>query len=277
MFTVIDPHIHFFNLQQGEYQWLTGDNPPNWSNLNLIRQNHGPKHLSTKAFQVESVVHIEAGFNNQDPYKELEWLENTVPPLNYVAIGYLDITLTPSVFSRKLKRLQNSASLRGIRDITEGQDSQRLLHPNVFANLATLSEQQLIFEAQFELHLSHAAMQIANYCTQLPALQLHINHAGLLEQHAHWEHSLQILSNLPNIAIKFSGFEHVHRPLSQQACLSLLCHYFGDERVMMASNFPICLMKKSYQKLWLDYKVLVESDTLWHKLSYQNAKRLYKL
>ena len=35
---IIDPHVHFFNLAEGQYTWLQGENPPAWPNLELIKQ-----------------------------------------------------------------------------------------------------------------------------------------------------------------------------------------------------------------------------------------------
>ncbi|MBE0366265.1 amidohydrolase family protein [Pseudoalteromonas aurantia] len=277
MIAIIDPHIHFFDLQMGQYEWLVGDTPPNWANLSLIKQNHNPNHLKNPTFLVEAVVHIEAGFNNQHPHKELEWLAKAARPLRYGAIAYIDITLEPIHFSEQLSKLLHDPCLRGIRDITEGTDAIRLLHPNVFTNLSTLSCHKLCFEAQFELNNQQVANQVANYCLSLPHLSLFLNHAGLLERNTQWDHSMAKLSSCPNIAIKFSGFEHLISPLSKNTCLQLCLQYFGDERIMFASNYPVCLMEKSYEEIWLEYRQLVENEVLWKKLSYHNAKRLYRL
>ncbi|KAF7768736.1 hypothetical protein PCIT_a3226 [Pseudoalteromonas citrea] len=277
MIPIIDPHIHFFDLEKGQYHWLTGTNPPPWPNLSLIKANHHKAQLNNPTFLVKAIVHIEAGFNNDQPYQELEWLEQTVPPLQYGAIAYLDITLKPCLFSQQLKALAQSRCLRGIRDITEGNDAERLLHKHVQKNLATLSQYQLHFEAQFELHLHNIAYQVAQYCLQLPSLQIILNHAGLLDTDTPYHSGLSALSQCHNIAIKFSGREHVASPLEPKECLTLLLSYFGEERVMFASNYPVCLIRQQYEALWLSYHALVEDNALWQKLSYHNAKRLYRL
>lgn len=277
MIPIIDPHIHFFDLEKGQYHWLTGTNPPPWPNLSLIKVNHHKAQLNNPTFLVKAIVHIEAGFNNNQPYQELEWLEQTVPPLQYGAIAYLDITLKPCLFSQQLKTLAQSKYLRGIRDITEGNDADRLLHKHVQQNLATLSQYQLHFEAQFELHQHNIANQVAQYCIQLPNLQIILNHAGLIESDKPYKKGLNTLSKCPNIAIKFSGIEHIISPLEPQACLTLLLSYFGEDRIMFASNYPVCLMRQNYETVWLGYHGLVENELLWQKLSHHNAKRLYRL
>jgi predicted TIM-barrel fold metal-dependent hydrolase len=277
MISIIDPHIHFFDLKKGQYHWLTGTTPPPWPNLSLIKANHHKDKLNNPTFLVEAIVHIEAGFNNNHPYLELEWLEETVPPLQYGAIAYLDITLEPYLFSQQLKGLAKSQNLRGIRDITEGDDAKRLLHKHVYKNLVTLSQYHLHFEAQFELYQLNVAHQIAQYCSNLPELQIILNHAGLLQINKSYQTALLELSDCANIAIKFSGFEHVANPLEPAACLALLLSYFGEDRVMFASNYPVCLMSKNYEAVWLDYYALIERKSLWQKLSYHNAKRLYRL
>jgi len=35
---IIDPHVHFFNLLEGQYTWLQGANHPTRPNLDKIKQ-----------------------------------------------------------------------------------------------------------------------------------------------------------------------------------------------------------------------------------------------
>ncbi|CAM4082787.1 amidohydrolase family protein [Pseudoalteromonas byunsanensis] len=278
MTPIIDPHLHFFDLQAGQYQWLLGPNPPPWPNLDKIKQNHGLAQLTLRdGLYLTALVHIEAGFDNQDPVAELQWLATQVSTLPYKAIAYIDVTLATKDFCAQLQPLLDCEHFIGIRDISEGQDADKLLHPNVKHNLAVLANHNLIFEAQFELHHNTVTKHFSATCQQLPALQIVLNHSGFLEQHTDWQIGLQQMAECSNVAIKFSGQEHVNAPLDSHTLLDVLIAAFGDRRVMFASNYPVSLMRGDYSEIWHHYRQLVNDDRLWEKLSYSNAKRIYRL
>ena len=72
---IIDPHVHFFNLLDGQYTWLQGSNPPAWPNLEKIKRPISAQQLANSTdFKLKGLVHIEAGFDNSAPIKELNWL-----------------------------------------------------------------------------------------------------------------------------------------------------------------------------------------------------------
>ncbi|NOU52720.1 amidohydrolase family protein [Pseudoalteromonas sp. JBTF-M23] len=277
MMPIIDPHLHFFDLSQGQYRWLTGPTPPAWPNLDKIIRDHGPEDLQLDdAFFLAGCVHIEAGFDNNSPDAELNWLAKRVTTLPYQAIAYLDITQAPALFSQKIKMLQNQPRFIGIRDITEGTDVDKLSYPNTQHNLAHLARNQLIFEAQFELKHEGAAEQFSLLCQKLDTLQVVINHSGFIEHNGQWQKGLEHMAKCKNVAIKYSGQEHVAKPLGKKEQLTHLLDAFTDERVMFASNYPVCMMRADYATLWRQYYQLVDDPQQWTKLSYANAKRIYQ-
>lgn len=278
MHKIIDPHLHFFDLDLGQYFWLTQGAGPNWPNLNLIRQNHGVQNLHNSHFHINGLVHIEAGFNNDDPSKELAWLANSLPNnLAYKAIGYLDITQSNETFEQGVNSLLGQPNFIGIRDITEGEDTKRLFSKHVECNIASLNHHGLIFEAQFEVANLPACQRIAQLAQQSPKMQFVINHAGFISARDNVTDNLKLLAEQTNIAIKISGEEHCEYPLEPSQKLKLLLELFDSERVMFASNYPVCLMRASYEEVWQSYARLVEDEALWRKLSHDNAKRIYRL
>ncbi|CAH9058887.1 hypothetical protein PSECIP111951_01962 [Pseudoalteromonas holothuriae] len=278
MTPIIDPHLHFFDLAQGQYQWLRGSTPPPWPNLEKIIRDHSLIDLQLDSeFYLAGLVHIEAGFNNTRPDAELYWLAEHIKTLPYQAIAYLDIAQDPTAFSMQLNLLKNAPGFIGIRDITEGHEAQKLLHPNTAINLSRLAELNIIFEAQFELEQTDVTKQFSALCAQLNTLQVIINHSGFLRQNTNWQAGLHQMATCSNVAIKYSGQEHVTKPLSNTAQLAFLLDAFGPERVMFASNYPVCLIRADYAKVWRQYYQLVDDTKLWERLSFTNAKRIYRL
>ncbi|PLT26895.1 amidohydrolase [Pseudoalteromonas sp. MelDa3] len=275
---IIDPHVHFFNLAEGQYTWLQGENPPAWPNLEKIKQPISAEQLvKSTDFELAGIVHIEAGFDNQSPINELNWLSSHLKSLSFKAISYTQIDSSADQFINSLEALAH-LSLCGIRDITEGTDAKRLLDANSFKNLTTLSDTQLHFEAQFDIENSEITKQIAYYAKQLPRLQIIINHAGLPSNLNDWRQGVELLAQHDNIAIKFSGFELLQLTSEQQAaCFNILFNHFGQQRIMFASNFPVCQINTSYNTLWHSHKALCSNDKTWHNLSYANAKHYYQV
>ncbi|KZN51446.1 amidohydrolase family protein [Pseudoalteromonas luteoviolacea] len=275
---IIDPHLHFFDLEKGDYHWLK-HNPPAWPNLDLIQQNHLPAAIQDVAsFKVAACVHVEAGFDNNHPINELHWLADIVPPLPYKAVAYAQIDSSPKQFRAALEQLQHP-SLIAIRDITEGDDAQRLLCENTKQNLLYLADLNIHFEAQFEVHNTAISRHIYEIYKERQAATLVINHAGFMMEGCEWQESIELLSQIKNCFIKFSGHELLETPLSAQDQLSELLTYFGPERIMLASNHPVCLIKRDYQAQWQQYYELVQhlDGSVWQQLSFENAKRVYQL
>lgn len=275
---IIDPHVHFFNLVEGQYSWLQGANPPAWPNLEKIKQPVSAQQLvKSTDFELVGLVHIEAGFDNTSPINELNWLDSHLKGIPFKAISYNQIDSSADEFINSLEALAH-LSLCGIRDITEGTDAKRLLDANSFKNLTTLSDTRLHFEAQFDIENSEITKQITYYAKQLPQLQIIINHAGLPSNLNDWRQGVELLAQHDNIAIKFSGFELLQLTSEQQAaCFNFLFNHFGQQRIMFASNFPVCQINTSYNTLWHCHKALFSNDKTWHDLSYTNAKHYYQV
>ena len=275
---IIDPHLHFFNLLEGQYTWLQGANPPAWSNLDKIKQPISVAELiKSTDFELVGLVHIEAGFDNNQPVKELNWLANHIKTIPYKAISFATINQPNNAFKLALQQLEH-CSLVGIRDITEGHDAERLLSPHCLDNLQHLSQLKLHFEAQFEVENLNITERLISYANQVSDLQIIINHTGLAHNLANWAAAIELLAKQPNVAIKFSGFELLMFNSEQQSqCFIHILKHFGMQRVMFASNFPVCQININYNELWQHYRTLCDDTIIWQHLSYKNAARLYQL
>ncbi|ASM52657.1 MULTISPECIES: amidohydrolase family protein [Pseudoalteromonas] len=275
---IIDPHVHFFNLLEGQYTWLQGANPPPWPNLDKIKQPISAAQLMQDCdFKLAGLVHIEAGFDNSAPINELNWLTKHLAGITYKAVSFSQIDQSNQLFSHALSNLSHP-SLAGIRDITQGDDAKRLLSSNCYNNFETLQQLKLHFEAQFELENHIIVKQIAQYAKQFPQLQIILNHAGLPHNMPAWQQGIKLLAKYHNIAIKFSGFELLKLNSGQQAqCFNIILQHFGEQRIMFASNFPVCQINTQYNDLWQAHFNLCSNQALWQQLSYKNAKHCYQL
>lgn len=279
---VVDPHIHLFNLEQGEYRWLQADCLPNWPDKEKIHRSYNEDDLKApEGSELSGFVHIEAGFDNEDPCKELAWLHSHCQ-IPFRSIAFLDLELESPIFTEKLSNLSVYPSFVGIRHILDDAAASLLSQPQVRRNLSTLASQELIFEAQLSLSDKAGVGLLNAIMTENPGINVIVNHCGSPAQlDQQWMDSVVLLAHQPECYMKCSGWEMLDREWNVEKVKPLVnfaIRQFGLTRVMMASNFPVSELSISYSELWQRYL----KDMKWkgferEMLCFENAKRIYQL
>jgi L-fuconolactonase len=282
---IIDPHLHLFNLQKGDYAWLKSQNPPFWPDKHLINKGFIETDLSLQPpQQLSGFVHIEAGFDNQQPWREIDWLQQHCV-LPFKSVAFADITAI--TFNKHIEQLKQYKSVTGIRHILDQQAQQILSSALIDQHFALLSDYELSFDAQLSLTDSQAIEQLILLANKHKALRIIINHGGWppadnnIDGQKTWKVNLQKLAKCENIAMKLSGWEMSNRTWQPQQSAALIHHSvatLGDNRVMLASNFPLCLFTMSYADLWTTYATLPKFSTQsFEKITYNNAVNWYQM
>jgi len=281
---IIDPHVHFFNLELGKYDWLKPTNQPYWPDKNLINKSFTIDDINLEEpLLLAGFVHIEAGFDNDKPWREIQWLEQHID-IPFKTIAGADVTLSPDVFIQLIDKLSTYSSVVGIRHIFEGD-----IYPttssrkNISANLDYLSQQQLIFETQ----INSDDDTVIDFCEMVqshPKLLFILNHAHFCPFDTNkidkWIDNIIRIALNANVFIKASGWEMISRDYTfddVELVLNILLKFFTVNRVMLASNFPLTLFSENYQELWQKYLTLKCSLVDLEKLVFHNAKRIYQL
>jgi L-fuconolactonase len=259
--TIIDPHLHLFDLNKGHYYWLRSDVPPFWSDKDKITRNFSEQDLALADHQLAGFVHIEAGFDNDNPCREIDWLESTCL-LPFRSIAGIDLTLPKAEFLSLVNHLTKYKSVVGVRHILDEQTEIILGSPNALINLQCLANQGLLFELQADFG-DEAAVECLVRVFGSPQnsafgpLKVIINHAGFpplcTQTASSWRNVIQRLSQNPNVFIKCSGWEMTDRDYSLEwvnEIVKQVITLFGDHRVMLASNFPLCTFSRSYEDYW---------------------------
>ena len=108
-------------------------------------------HLSSP-FELAGFVHIEAGFDNSKPWREIAWLERTCS-LPFRSIAGINLLLPSNDFQQTLDKLCQYKSVVGVRDILDENAFDYLSNPLVRKNLALLElpgngSQVVVYEGQ---------------------------------------------------------------------------------------------------------------------------------
>ena len=344
---IIAPHLHLFDRTLGDYHWLKTENPPFWPDKEIIQRDFSITDLMdnsapNRAINLSGFVHIEAGFDNDSPWRELAYIEglaieglateslgiesisgdslanDNLKPLKLRTVAAIDLLASPAQFNSTLQKLQQHSSLIGVRHILDEQALFILSNQNAQDNLAQLNAFNLntfnintlnlnkstgfIFELQLPL-----AAEVSNKFMPLlkqtiannSQLSFIINHAGFPPTDINssawhqWQSNITELAKYSNVFVKCSGMEMVDRQykMSWFSTVTSFCiSEFSLERVMLASNFPLCLLgdkvgnelsKQSYQGYWQDIleSTLIKQCSEKEKsaLLYDNALKIYQL
>jgi predicted TIM-barrel fold metal-dependent hydrolase len=317
--SIIDPHVHLFDIENGHYDWLKTNNAPFWPQKYLINRTYVDNALYLEdPLHLAAYVHIEAGYDNESGERELAMLEEKASiPMR--TMGYVDITLPHDDFLYALGKQSEYRSSRGLRYILDGSLNEIkaiLENENSYKNLAFLGKHKGTFELQLDVKNTELIVLVYAFFNRLPELQVVLNHAGfapLLEKeesnqasiYAHqldftnWQANLLLLAKLPKVAVKCSGFEMSLLNEDKDAIGAVIqytnedviavvkhcINAFGSDKVMMASNFPLCLFSMSYQNYWetalgalqhlFKDKDENQREALMTALLHDNAARIY--
>jgi predicted TIM-barrel fold metal-dependent hydrolase len=275
-----------FNLQEGDYAWLKAENPPAWPDKALINREYRESDIALqKPLELVGFVHVEAGFDNQQPWREIDWLEQHCNK-PFRSVAFADLKLSPDNFSCHIEQLCQRSSVRGVRHILDEQAKTVLDDPKTVSHFKVLQEHNLSFDAQLSLVDSAAVSRLIDILEHTPQLRVLINHGGWAPSFTdrdtwqQWAGNLKRLARRPQVAIKLSGWEMRKTDWTTDDIIPVreLCvELFTDRRVMLASNFPLCSWSCSLQTLWLNYAELMAADlSLLTRLSSQNAASWYQ-
>lgn len=280
MYKIIDPHIHLFDLSLGDYQWLKPENPPFWPDKEKINRDFKFKDLTlNNSLELVGAVHIEAGFDNRSPEKELAWLESQHES-ELKTIAGIDLLLSETKFAQQLAAFSTYDSCIGCRHILDDDAVVILSSTQAQKNFALLNKHHWIFETQLNLSDSAAIDLLIAVIAKNLNTTFVINHAGFpsLDNNKElWLNNLKKLAKQENIAIKCSGLEMVDRGYSVsdiKETVQLLVDSIGINRVMVASNFPLTLFSYSYQEYWeMVHKAIPHEHR--QSLCFDNAASIY--
>jgi len=285
---LIDPHLHLINLAQGNYHWLKAENPPFWPDKNIINQSFNEQDLQlTPSFALSGFIHVEAGFDNEQPWREIAWLESHCK-LPFRSIAAVDLTLDKDAFIEQVDQLLRYKSVVGCRHILDEQASEILQNHDIGNKLSYLASNKLSFDLQMPLTDNTSVDLLVKLLTSIPALTVIINHAGWPpyqnDNQGHswlaWQKAINTLSHFKRCAIKCSGWEMIDRNYSDAFLARVVASCidaFGDNRVMLASNFPLTLLHQRYENLWQRYLAMALTSHQLTALTRANAAYWYRL
>lgn len=298
---IIDPHHHLWDLSRLNYPWLLeSDKTTFFGDYSALAKNYAPADFLADSGPQELVasVHIQAEVDPADPVAETRWLSelaqqsgsssrSTIPS---AIVAYADFT-RPDI-EAVLTAHCHFDQVRGVRQILNYHQNDKLTYTgeNLLENKRWLGNFPLLdkFDLCFDMQIYYQQMPLAaQLAEQHPTIQIILNHTGMpVERDAEglegWREGMIRLAQCPNVAVKISGLGMCDPNWTVESIRPFVTgtiDYFGVERCMFASNFPVDGLFSSYLHLYNAYREITSdfSNAQKNQLFHDNAARYYQL
>jgi predicted TIM-barrel fold metal-dependent hydrolase len=295
---IIDSHHHLWDTSAHHYPLLAGPmHERGWGDWSPLRANYLVSDFLNDARNQELVksVHVQANFDPRNPEGETGWLQDLANrpesrgfPHGIVAFANFGDADVESL----LDKHADCSLVRGIRQVLNRHpnpvlnraEQDWLSMPQWRERLGLLRRRQWSFDVQV---YHHQMADIALLAARYHDIQFVLDHAGMLVQRdeasmSAWQAAMRTLAQCPNVAVKLSGFGMTDLAWTQESIQPLVLgpiEWFGPNRVMFGSNFPIDRLMTSYDRLWKAYNRLTAgfSDSEREAMFHDNALRIYRL
>jgi L-fuconolactonase len=274
----IDSHQHYWKPGRGDYYWMNPAVP-------VLYRDYLPADLrpALSRHDIDKTIVVQAAPTaaETDFLLELAANDDTIGGV----IGWLD--MEGPQFRQQLDSYRARPKFLGIRPMLQDlQDDQWILRRSVLNALHYVAEVGLPFEfLTYPRHLPFVLQALA----AVPRLRAVIDHlskpeirTGNLEP---WKQWMSQVAEYPNVFCKLSGMiteaDHEHwRVEDLRPYVEHVMQCFGPDRVMFGSDWPVCLLAGSYDRVVRAIEEVLSlrrGDALEKKIFGENARSFYKL
>jgi len=244
---IVDSHQHFWQVGRFDYPWMT-------PKVEVLCQDYLPPALEPilNRCGVEQTILVQAS----NSVAETRWLLSLADHNPFIAgvVGWVD--LQADDFDRQLDEFMTHSKFKGVRHLVESEPADDwLAQPNVIRGLHGLETRRLSYDLLVHTkHLKYVA-RVANEC---PGLRLVVDHLakppianGEIDE---WRREVGKLAAYENVWCKLSGLvteaDQDHWRVSDlRPYVETAFQCFGPRRMMFGSDWPVCLLAASYERV----------------------------
>ena len=246
--TRIDAHQHFWRYLAEEYGWID-------DSMATLRRDFLPAESAREmsAAGWNACVAVQA----RQTVEETRWLLALADAHPTIAgvVGWVDLQAGAEAVRGQLAAFASHRRLVGMRHIAQSEPDDRfLLRPQVLEGLQVLGEFGLAFDLLiYRRHLRAASECVARFPGQRFVLD-HLAKPNIRGREWNpWEEDIRALAAHPHVYAKLSGLVteadwNAWRPDDLRPYLDVAFDAFGADRVMIGSDWPVCLVAAPYQR-----------------------------
>ncbi len=265
----IDAHQHFWQYDPARHGWINDD-------MSAIRRDFFPGDLATiiKTLQIDGTIAVQADETEAETIFLLELAAKN--DFIKAVVGWTDLH-SPEL-EKALNKFEGIAKLAGFRCVMQGAPDEKYLRNDLFThNLKKLADHGYTYDL---LVYHNQLPALVKMTEKLPDNLLILDHVGKPDirnnQFKTWKEQIKNLAKHPGIYCKLSGMvtEADYSKWTYDDLLPYLetsAEYFGTERLCFGSDWPVCLVAGSYNKV---YEVI---EKFVHQLPQSDQAKIFGL
>lgn len=273
----IDSHQHFWKYEPSRHSWINNE-------MAFIRKDFLPAELQ-KVYaknNIDGCVSVQA----DQTLAETDFLLSLANENDFIkgVVGWIDLK-SPRV-DDQLEKYRNETKIKGFRHIVQGEpDHNFLLRPEFRRGITYLEKYGFTYDILVFPHQLGATLEFVKH---FPHQKFVIDHLakpyikdGFFDG---WAILMKEIAKHENVSCKMSGMiteadYHTWSPQQLRPYMNLVLEAFSPERIMYGSDWPVCLVAGSYEKMLAVVTDYISSLSLSEKKAIMggNAVGFYNL
>lgn len=282
MIPIIDTHQHLWDLSLFRLNWLSGAGKLNKS---FVMEDYFE---ATEGLNVVKTVYMEVDVAEDQQVLEAEYVIDLCQRDDNPMVGAV-IGGRPASedFPAYVKRFAGNPAIKGVRQVLHGGGTPEgtCLQPEYLRGVRLLGENGLRFDLCLPSAFLLDAAKIADLCPDTRFVLDHCGNANVqVKEREQWKRDLAEVAKRENVVCKISGIIASADPdnwtAEDLAPIILHCaEVFGKERIIFASDWPVCTLGAPLKQWVGALKEIVHSwsEADQKKLFHDNAHRFYAL
>lgn len=273
----IDAHHHLWRYTAKDYGWIDSSMP-------RLQRDYTPIDLSNvmASARIDGTITVQARQEIEETHELLSLAEAH----SYIeaVVGWAPIASKD--FPRLLEGLAAHPKLRGLRHVIQAEaDDDFILTSEFNRGIAAMQSTGLVYEILiYERHLAQTIKFVDAHPNQIFVLD-HLGKPRIRERILHpWRERIHELAQRNNVYCKVSGMAteadwHSWTEDDLRPYLDTVFDAFGPARLMMGSDWPVCLLATEYAQWFslLDRYVSKISEDEREQFCRETAVRVYRL
>ncbi|QDV45184.1 Amidohydrolase [Stieleria neptunia] len=247
---LIDSHHHLWKYSAEQYPWISDKmsvlRNDFWSDdLNRLSDEHG----------VEGFVTVQARQSLEETETLLSLADSQ--PLIKGVVGWVDFA--SDQISDQLDRFADNDKLKGLRHVVQDEPDDRfILGADFNSGIRKLAGRGLVYDVLIFARQLESSIEFVRSHADIPMVLDHIAKPTIRdgELDRQWASQIRQIAALPNLSCKFSGVVTEVRDTcwdveTIRPYWEVVLDAFGPDRLMYGSDWPVCLLKSTYER-WLE-------------------------
>ena len=244
----IDSHQHYWHFNTADYGWM-GDN------MSVIKRDFLPADLlpELKSIGFDGSVAVQA----RQSLEETDWLLHLAEEHPHIkgVVGWVDMQSEQA--EEQIAAFAQHPKAVGVRHVIhDEEDIDFILRPAFIRGIKLLEKYNLTYDILiFPKHLTNTIEFVKQFSEQQIFVVDHIAKPLIKDDIVSpWKEDIAALATFPNVYCKVSGMVteadwNTWKPENIQPYLDIVFEAFGPERILIGSDWPVCLVAGKYSEV----------------------------